>query len=225
MFEELKRTLHEEEIECRIGTFKKGKGYSLLLYKTARTDAKILDEWAAATGGLWNCYFKMDANNNVICTITLEGEFGKISREDVGFNDREGDIGIKGAYSDAFKRAGFKYGIGVELYDVPFIWIIYNNDYPPSTFNYKIKFLGETLQDGFKILDKELEIYSTSQPKQEKKDNTKFVQACMDLGYSINELNDIVKPKGFLSITQIVNRDLQIKIYEDLKAWKDEKDL
>ena len=38
------RLLKANEIECRIGTFKEGKGISLLLYKDARVDMRILDE-------------------------------------------------------------------------------------------------------------------------------------------------------------------------------------
>jgi hypothetical protein len=209
----------------RIGTFKRGSGFSLLLYKNARTDARILDEWADKTGGTWNCRYRMDHNNNPVCTLTLKGEFGVVSREDVGFNDRDGDVGVKGAYSDAFKRAGFKFGIGVELYESPFIWIPYNVDYPPNTFNYQVKFTGKTLHDGFKILDGSKEIYSTDHKPQPRKDNSKFVTACIGLGYSMNELNDVAKKEGFASITQVHDRKLQEKIYSDLKIWMDEKNL
>ena len=39
------RLLREDEIECRIAEInKQGSGLSLLLYKTARTDAALLDE-------------------------------------------------------------------------------------------------------------------------------------------------------------------------------------
>jgi len=225
MFEELKRHLKEDEIECRIGSFKKAKGYSLLLYKNARTDVRILDEWADKTEGTWDCRFRMDANNNVICIIELNGKFGTVTREDVGFNDREGDVGVKGAYSDAFKRAGFKFGIGVELYDSPFIWIPYTGDYAPNTFNYQIKFTGKTLQDGFKIMDGSNEIFSTSYTPAPRKDNSKFIKACMDLGYSMNELNDIAKKRNFNSVTQIHDRDIQAEIYTDLRTWKEEQTL
>ena len=40
-----KRLLHADEIECRQGNWSKDKGrYTVLLYKTARCDADILDE-------------------------------------------------------------------------------------------------------------------------------------------------------------------------------------
>ena len=45
-----------------------------------------------------------------------------ISKQDCGVESTFGDK-EKGEASDAFKRAGFKWGIGVELYTSPFIWI------------------------------------------------------------------------------------------------------
>ena len=45
------RLLRADEIECRIGTIS-DKGLSLLLYKDARADMKILDETFGCLG--WN---------------------------------------------------------------------------------------------------------------------------------------------------------------------------
>ena len=44
---------------------------------------------------------------------------------DCGIESREDEEGNqkKGEASDSFKRAGFKWGIGRELYTSPFIWI------------------------------------------------------------------------------------------------------
>ena len=43
------RALRADEVECRIGQVaKSGKGLSLLLYKTARTDMAVLDEAVGA---------------------------------------------------------------------------------------------------------------------------------------------------------------------------------
>ena len=38
------RTLHADEIECRVGSVSEGKGCSLLMYKNARVDMTLLDE-------------------------------------------------------------------------------------------------------------------------------------------------------------------------------------
>lgn len=113
------RLLTADEIECRIGTVNE-KGFSLLLYKTARTDANLLDETVGAEN--W-------ANDFKVVDGVLYGGIG-IYFENVDHWVWKWDAGTesnteaeKGRASDAFKRAGFKHGIGRELYTSPFIWI------------------------------------------------------------------------------------------------------
>lgn len=115
------RKLTKDEIECRVAQVT-AKGCSLLLYKTARVDRAILDEefgvmnWqndfkvidGKMYGGIGICY-----DNN--------GNREWIWRWDCGTeSNTEAE---KGQASDCFKRAGFKWGIGVELYTAPFIFI------------------------------------------------------------------------------------------------------
>ena len=50
------RTLHADEIECRVSRITT-KGVVLLLYKTARTDADLLDETFSPAG--WKNDFKI----------------------------------------------------------------------------------------------------------------------------------------------------------------------
>ena len=113
------RTLKADEIECRVAQVFQ-KGCSLLLYKTARVDRAILDE---TFGELWQNDFK-----------TIDGKmYGGIAvynkelkewlwRWDCGTeSNTEAE---KGQASDCFKRAGFKWGIGVELYSAPFIFVL-----------------------------------------------------------------------------------------------------
>ncbi len=111
--------LTKDDVELRIGTTSQ-KGFSLLLYKTARTDVKRLDE---CYPNLWKNSFFYDNKGLLCCEISIYNTEVKewISRSDVGtesFTEKE-----KGSYSDAFKRAGFKWNIGTELYNSPFIWI------------------------------------------------------------------------------------------------------
>ena len=113
------RELNADEIECRISQVKP-KGISLQLYKTARTDANLLDETVGSEN--WENDFK-------VVDGVLYGGIGIYDER----NDRwiwKWDAGTesnteaeKGRASDAFKRAGFKWGIGRELYTAPFIWI------------------------------------------------------------------------------------------------------
>lgn len=116
------RKLTADEIEAKVKSIGE-KGVQLLLYKTARTDRQILDEVFGAMN--WTSDYK-EIKGNLYCGIgcreTPESPFvwkwdcGVESREDGDGNEKKGEA------SDSFKRAGFQWGIGVELYTSPFIW-------------------------------------------------------------------------------------------------------
>ena len=113
------RLLRADEIECRIGTIS-DKGLSLLLYKDARADMKILDETFGVLG--WKRSHQ-SIDGKLYCTIELWDEDKKqwISKQDVGtesYTEKE-----KGQASDSFKRACVSVGIGRELYSAPFVWV------------------------------------------------------------------------------------------------------
>lgn len=114
------RDLTSDEIECKVASVTE-KGCQLLLYKTARTDAKILDEVYGEMN--WQCKYE-EVKGNMYCTISVWDEKKQqwVSKQDCGIESKFGDK-EKGEASDSFKRAGFKWGIGVELYNTPFIWI------------------------------------------------------------------------------------------------------
>ena len=61
------RLLRAEEIECRIGTIN-DKGLSLLLYKDARADMKILDETFGCFG--WKRTHQ-SIDGNLYCTVEI----------------------------------------------------------------------------------------------------------------------------------------------------------
>lgn len=113
------RLLRANEIECRISTIS-AKGLSLLLYKDARVDQRILDETFTAFG--WKRTHQC-INGSLYCTVEiLNKESGEwVAKQDVGttgYAEKE-----KSQASDSFKRACFNWGIGRELYTAPFIWI------------------------------------------------------------------------------------------------------
>ena len=114
------RTLKADEIECKINTINE-KGLSLLLYKTARADMNILDEVVGAEN--WQRDHK-DCKGNLFCGIGIWDKEKKqwIWKYDCGVESAFGDK-EKGEASDSFKRAGFNWGIGRELYTSPFIFI------------------------------------------------------------------------------------------------------
>lgn len=110
------RPLRAEEIECRIAQTKQN-GVQLLLYKTARTDSALLDE---VYPDQWQCDFK-SLDGKMYCGIGIKINDEWLWRWDCGAeSNMEAE---KGEASDAFKRAGFKWGLGTELYSSPFIWI------------------------------------------------------------------------------------------------------
>lgn len=113
------RTLRAEEIECRVSMISE-KGLSLLLFKDARVDQKILDETFTPFG--WKRSHQEIAGN-LYCTVEIWDREKKewVGKQDVGtvsYSEKE-----KGQASDSFKRACFNWGVGRELYTAPFIWI------------------------------------------------------------------------------------------------------
>jgi hypothetical protein len=112
------RKLKASEIECRVGTINE-KGCSLLLYKDARCDMRILDETFGAMN--WKRSHEI-IDGNLYCTVSVLSDVGEwVSKQDVGvesFTEKE-----KGQASDSFKRACVNWGIGRELYTSPFIWV------------------------------------------------------------------------------------------------------
>lgn len=118
------RLLRADEIECR-ASMASEKGVSLLLYKDARVDQRILDETFGLFG--WKRSHQC-IDGNLYCTVEVYNkETGEwISKQDVGTNgytEKEKTQASKTQASDSFKRACFNWGIGRELYTAPFIWI------------------------------------------------------------------------------------------------------
>ena len=115
------RLLDADEIECRVKKVTE-KGAIILLYKTARTDMDLLDETFGAEN--WQCDYK-EIKGNLYCGIGVNVNNSLAWKWDCGIESREDDEGNqkKGEASDSFKRAGFKWGIGRELYTAPFIFI------------------------------------------------------------------------------------------------------
>lgn len=113
------RLLNADEIECRVSTVKEN-GVSLLLYKDARVDQRVLDETFGPFG--WKRSHQC-IDGNLYCTVEIrDPESGEwVAKQDVGtvgHAEKE-----KSQASDSFKRACFNWGIGRELYTAPFIWV------------------------------------------------------------------------------------------------------
>lgn len=120
------RKLKAEEINVKVKQViktEKWSGFVALLYKDARCDMDILDETYGIEG--WQCEYET-IKDNLYCKIGIwSKEKGQwIWKQDCGIESRVDDGNEKkGEASDAFKRAGFKVGIGRELYTSPKILI------------------------------------------------------------------------------------------------------
>lgn len=113
------------EVELKVQAFTKDrKRAQVVAYVDART---VMDRLDAVVGpDKWEDHYEVLADkvvdgNRLVeakCTLTLFLEAGAgVSKEDVG----EGDS-LKAAFSDAFKRAAVKFGVGRYLYRLPKVW-------------------------------------------------------------------------------------------------------
>lgn len=148
------RDLRESEIEVRVAS-ENEKGASFLLYKTARVDAQMLDEEYGALN--WTCRYRRDPKGILICTIGVYNEHGYlIEKENAGIESQQSDDNkYKAEFSDAFKRCGFLWGIGSELYTAPFIWVS-KDKYKTRTVNGKERFADSFRVEKIKVENKRI---------------------------------------------------------------------
>lgn len=110
-----------EQIRWRVGSTSKDKSKGMLLgYIDSRTAMELLDSLDSE----WRDEYRMvkiGTDEGIECALTVKG----ITRTDVGTPSNT--EGLKGAYSDALKRAAVKHGIGRELYELPRIWVAIDN--------------------------------------------------------------------------------------------------
>lgn len=119
------RLLEANEISCRVQSVTKNNGAIILLYKDARVDMNILD----GTFGAMNWQREhLEVGGNLHCIIKVWDDDKKqwVAKQDVGTESFT--EATKGEASDSFKRAGFNWGIGRELYTAPFIFVQLKDD-------------------------------------------------------------------------------------------------
>lgn len=167
------RTLNADEIDVRVSTVKQD-GCSLLLYKDARVDQKLLDEVVGPFE--WQRSHEV-INGNLYCTVGIYDKEKQqwVYKQDVGKESNTEKE--KGQASDSFKRACFNWGIGRELYTAPPVWIpakyvqIVRNPKGNGYTTYDkfyvkaISYDGERKINGLQIVDKNNRIvYHMGQP-------------------------------------------------------------
>ena len=137
----LKEPLKISDIDFRIQSINKGKYATILAYKDARVDMNRLDDVIGQ--GMWQRDHK-EVKGVVYCGIGIWFEGALIWKWDAGTESMAEKQ--KGEASDSFKRAGFNWGIGRELYDYPIISIkLFDNEVTEyngkfkASFNLKLK--------------------------------------------------------------------------------------
>ena len=119
----LNQPVNAQDIDFRVQSINKGGYATILAYKDARYDMRILDEVAGV--GFWQKDYKI-IDGNLYCGIGVYVFDLQqwVWKWDVGVESNTEKE--KGQASDAQKRAGFAWGIGRELYDFPLIQVKLN---------------------------------------------------------------------------------------------------
>ncbi len=120
---ELSKPLSVDQIEFRVQSINNGGYATILAYKDARVDMQRLDDVCGPLG--WSRKHNRD-NKNCVISVYNEKFNHWVSKEDTGTESNA--EAQKGLASDSFKRAGFNWGIGRELYDYPVISIRLNDN-------------------------------------------------------------------------------------------------
>lgn len=78
----------------------------------------VVERLNAVCPHLWHDEYQRVDGGGLLCRLTIDG----ITRIDVGEA-----LGPKALFSDAFKRAAVKFGVGVSLYAIPQRWVSTEN--------------------------------------------------------------------------------------------------
>lgn len=136
--------LNVQDIDFRVGSVipyqqngEQKVAVIILAYKDSRVDMDYLDK---KYPNRWrNSFYRDEKNGALVCKIEVYDEkIGEwIGRENVGTpsnNEKE-----KGEYSDAIKRAGTMWGCGRELYKLPTLFCVLNeNEWYEKGGKYKV---------------------------------------------------------------------------------------
>ena len=211
------RLLKANEIECRVGSLNKEQtGMSLLLYKDARADMKILDEAFKIDG--WEREHQL-IDGKLFCTVRIWSEKHNkwISKQDVGtesYSEKE-----KGQASDSFKRACVNLGIGRELYTAPFIWINFKNGYNKNS-KFTVKEIGynnEREINYLVLVDKDGKVAFKFEGNRNGKNSES-----LNSNPLLDKIYELAKNKGYSKETtnkSIANRELDINNFDN-KAYE-----
>lgn len=115
ILDKLSAPFSADSVSIKIQTKPNSNGNSLCVaYIDARDVMQRLDDIAA---GNWSDDYRTAPSGGLECALTIFG----VTRRDVGSTDNENEP-EKSAYSDAFKRAAVKFGVGRFLYFLPSLY-------------------------------------------------------------------------------------------------------
>lgn len=121
MLDQLAAPFNPDVVSWRVGstTADKQRGMALA-YIDSRDVQDRLNEVCGPFG--WQCRHEVSGDKRVTCHIGIKSPDGEWcwKSDGAGETDFEGE---KGSYSDSFKRAAVKWGIGRYLYDVSSPWV------------------------------------------------------------------------------------------------------
>lgn len=128
MIDKLSAPFPADVVQWRVGSVTKDKAKGMALaYIDSRDVMKRLDDVCGPAG--WQDDFVPMPNGTTCCRIgiLIDGQWvwkgdGAGATGNVE-NDAEREMAQKGGYSDAFKRAAVKWGIGRYLYDLDSPWV------------------------------------------------------------------------------------------------------
>lgn len=115
-----------DQVQWRIGATNADKSRGMALaYIDARWVQERLDEALGPDG--WQCRYPIVTDKLAVCEIGVWSGIEWLWKADgAGVTDVEA---VKGAISDAFKRAGVKWGIAKDLYSIESPWVPLNGRY------------------------------------------------------------------------------------------------
>ena len=149
----LMRPLDASQVQVRVGQAgktKDGKAWAILLaYKDSRADVQRMNE---VFGLNWGEEYHHDMKGNLICAVSVWNGREWVTRQDVGTESNQD--AEKGQHSDALKRACFRWGVGIELYAMPLLFVWLNKgEYTESNGKVRPKLTGWKLAyEGGKVI-------------------------------------------------------------------------